>query len=118
MITLKQIRADLREIRFYYINKEKMDEAFQTTGRNEIMNLVEKYHKAMQTAPIKLYDLYVGLYILLYKIKKPRTVVEPFGEVRVNVCSCFVRRGNLFRGWQCGLKCDYTIRFSNTERRI
>ena len=66
MITLKQIRADLREIRFYYINKKKMDEAFQTTGRNEIMNLVEKYHKVMQTAPIKLYDLYVGLYIKGY----------------------------------------------------
>ena len=66
MITLKQIRADLREIRFYYINKEKMDEAFQTTGRNEIVNLVEKYHKAMQTAPIKLYHLYVGLYIQGY----------------------------------------------------
>lgn len=66
MITLKQIRADLREIRFYYINKEKIDEAFQTTGRNEIMNLVEKYHKAMQTAPIKLYHLYVGLYIQGY----------------------------------------------------
>ena len=66
MIALKQIRADLREIRFYYINKEQMDEAFQTTGRNEIMNLVEKYHKAMQTAPIKLYHLYVGLYIQGY----------------------------------------------------
>lgn len=66
MITLKQIRADLREIRFYYINKAQMDEAFQATGRNEIMNLVEKYHKAMQTAPIKLYHLYVGLYIQGY----------------------------------------------------
>ena len=66
MITLKQIRADLREIRFYYINKEKIDEAFQTTGRNEIMNLMEKYHKAMQAAPIKLYHLYVGLYIQGY----------------------------------------------------
>ncbi len=63
MVTLQQIRADLREIRFYYINKETMDEAFQTTGQNEIMSLVEKYHKIMQTAPLKLYYLYVGLYI-------------------------------------------------------
>ena len=66
MITLQQIRADLREIRYYYLNKARMDEAFQTTGRNEIMDLVEKYHKAIKMAPIKLYDLYAGLYIKGY----------------------------------------------------
>ena len=51
MITFKQIRADLREIRYYYNNKERMDEAFQTTGRNEIMNLVENIIKRCKRRP-------------------------------------------------------------------
>ena len=41
MISLKQIRQDLREIRYYY----------------------SKQNEAMKRAPIKLYDVYISLYI-------------------------------------------------------
>ena len=61
MVTLQQIRADLREIRFYYINKETMDEAFQTTGQNEIMSLVEKSSLAL---PILLTFFQMMKYLL------------------------------------------------------
>jgi len=39
------------------------DEAYQATGVNEIMDRVRIYNQAIVSAPPKLYDLYVSLYI-------------------------------------------------------
>ena len=63
MLTLNQIRNDLKDIRYYYARKEWFDKSFEDTGENHILEIVQKYHSAILSAPIKLYDLYTSLYI-------------------------------------------------------
>ena len=54
MISLKQIRQDLRDIRYYY-SKQKMFDGFANSlGQNDIVERAAMYNKAMQKAPIKL----------------------------------------------------------------
>ena len=62
MITVKEIRDDLKDIKYYYSRKEKIDKASESVGANEIYKKVEKYNKAICKAPLRMYDLYVGLY--------------------------------------------------------
>ena len=62
-VALSKIREDLKNIRYYYARKKLFDEAFQSTGMNEIMETVSKYNDLIKTAPPKLYDLYVSLYL-------------------------------------------------------
>ena len=63
MVTLNAIREDLNNIRYYYARKKLFDEAFQSTGMNEIVEIVNKYNEYIKSAPPKLYDLYVSLYL-------------------------------------------------------
>lgn len=63
MITLNEIRKDLKEIRYYYLRKKMFDEAFESTGVNTVVEKVKKYNALAVTATPKLYDLYVSLYI-------------------------------------------------------
>jgi len=63
MLSLAVIRNDLRDIKYYYARKKMFDEAYQATGVNEIMDRVRIYNQAIVSAPPKLYDLYVSLYI-------------------------------------------------------
>lgn len=65
MITLKQIRQDLRDIRYYYSKQKMFDGLANSLGQNEIVERAAMYNKAMQKAPIKLYDVYI-----FYMIKK------------------------------------------------
>lgn len=62
-MTFKDIRQDLKEIRYYY----GMSELFKTSAKiippQSILEKVEKYNKAISSAPAKLYAVYVGLYI-------------------------------------------------------
>lgn len=62
MITVRQVREDLKEIKYYYARKDKIDEASANMGANEIYKKVEKYNKAICKAPLRMFDLYVGLY--------------------------------------------------------
>ena len=63
MITLNDIRKDLKEIKYYYSRKKLFDEAFESTGANVIIDKVKMYNDIATTATPKLYDLYVSLYI-------------------------------------------------------
>lgn len=63
MITLEQIREDLKDIRYYYSKQELFDHATVRVVRNTILEKVERYNNAMQDAPLKLYDLYISLYV-------------------------------------------------------
>ena len=64
MITLNEIREDLKNIRYYYLRKDMFDEARSFTGRmNEILDKVNMYNDVMQKASPRLYDLYYSLYI-------------------------------------------------------
>ena len=65
-MTLKQIREDLKDVRYYYARKTIFDEAGATVGINSIVKKVLKYNEAVKAASPRLYDLYVCLYIKNY----------------------------------------------------
>lgn len=66
MVSLKKIREDLKDVRYYYARKEVLDEAFKTISTNQIVEKVMRYNDAVRTASPKLYDLYVCLYTKNY----------------------------------------------------
>ena len=47
MITLEQIRDDLREIRYYYARKTQVDDVSKKIGDPAVRCLVEKYNRAI-----------------------------------------------------------------------
>ena len=63
MVTAEQGRADLREIRYYYMRKEQLDDASHSIGSLPIKRILEKYNCAIREAPLRLYDLYACLYL-------------------------------------------------------
>ena len=63
MLTTKQIREDLKEIRYYYSMKELIDNSVSTLRPYALLQKVEKYSRAMEKAPARLYVLYVSLYV-------------------------------------------------------
>lgn len=63
---LKQIREDLKEIRYYYSRKSFFDNATHEIGANAILEKVKMYNNFIKTAKPILYDLYVCLYTKNY----------------------------------------------------
>lgn len=63
MLPLSKIRADLKEIRYYYERKEVFDHAIGGGCFNDVLNKVRRYSHAVQSAPPRLYDLYILLYV-------------------------------------------------------
>lgn len=63
MESLAEVREDLRDIRYYYAHKEMFDKTVKVTGEHELIRKTERYNAAMCTAPPRLYEVYVGLYI-------------------------------------------------------
>lgn len=63
MTTIQQIKADLREIRYYYAKQKDLDGAAHTVGTSKISQKLERYNAAVRNAPIRLYDLYISLYV-------------------------------------------------------
>lgn len=62
-MTLNEIRDDLREIRYYYTHKAAFDNAVKLIGTNTVVEKAERYNKIIQSAPARMYDLYLGLYV-------------------------------------------------------
>jgi hypothetical protein len=62
-MTVKNIRDDLRDIRYFYSRKELFDKSAISVGTNIIFEKVEKYNKAICSAPPRLYDIYVSIYL-------------------------------------------------------
>lgn len=63
MKSLADIRKDLKDIRYYSARKDFFQRASANVGISEIMQIVEMYNNAICTAPARLYDVYVSLYI-------------------------------------------------------
>ena len=61
-MTTEQIRRELQDIRYYYSHKAMFDRALDCVAKNAAVELARKYNEAVQTAPPKLYDLYISLY--------------------------------------------------------
>ena len=62
MITKDEIRTTLSDIRFYYANIKSFQNASRYIGENRIVKTAEKFNKAIENAPPKLYELYIHLY--------------------------------------------------------
>lgn len=63
-MTVEQIKNDLKDIQYYYANKEAFDIGANEIGSNYIITLAEKYNKVIRNAPPRLYDLYVRMYLM------------------------------------------------------
>ena len=66
MLSLKTIREDLKEIRYYYTRKEIFDEAFKEVGVNTVQEKAKRYNEAMRSASPQMYDIYFNLYVKSY----------------------------------------------------
>ena len=62
-LTIDEIRADLREIRYYYSKQKVFDSAAKTVSRSSVMDTVDIYNEVIKFAPARLYDLYIALYV-------------------------------------------------------
>lgn len=75
MKSAKEIRSDLKDIRYYYSRKSMFDEARKYTGDTaKILKKVDIYNKAITEAPARLFDLYYSLYVQNH-------TQESFGEL-------------------------------------
>lgn len=62
-MTLKEVKADLREIQYYYAHEKEFADATRIIGQSSILEKVERYNAAVCDAPPRLYDVYRMLYI-------------------------------------------------------
>ncbi len=63
MLTLKEIRKDLKDIKYYYSRQKLFEEVSERVGSNTVIVTVNKYNEAIKLATPKLFDLYVSLYV-------------------------------------------------------
>lgn len=63
MVTLEKIREDLRDIKYYCARKKMFEEASVSIGKNTVLDKVKQYNECVCSAPPRLYDLYVSLYL-------------------------------------------------------
>lgn len=62
MLSIQQIREDLREIRYYY-SKQKMFDSAAKVIASALLEKVDRYNQAMKGAPARLYEVYISLYV-------------------------------------------------------
>ena len=63
MITMETIKRDLEDIRYYHSRQEMFDKAFDSVGKNSILETLARYNKVICFAPPKIYEMYVYIYI-------------------------------------------------------
>lgn len=63
MITLNQVREELKDIRYYMSRKAVFDKSASCVGKITIEKRIELYNRYICDATPRLYDLYVSLYL-------------------------------------------------------
>ena len=63
MCDFNSIRNDLKNIRYYMSRRDVFDKSLDSVGSNDIARILGKYNLAVRSAPPRLYDLYVSLYL-------------------------------------------------------
>ena len=61
-MTLKEIRKNLYDIRYYYARKEFFERSGMKIVKNTILEKTERYNYLMTEAKPRIYALYVALY--------------------------------------------------------
>ena len=62
-MTISEIKADLKEIQYYYAHEKEFAKANRIVGQNCVTEKAERYNAAVRNAPPRLYDVYLSLYI-------------------------------------------------------
>ena len=63
MISLKEVKEDLKDIRYFYLRKKVFVSNVRNTGITSIQRKAERYNATITEAPAQMYDLYIGLYV-------------------------------------------------------
>lgn len=63
MKTIREVRSDLRGIRYYYSKEKEFGKAAETVGESKIKETAKRYNQAVTNAPPRLYEVYVELYV-------------------------------------------------------
>ena len=63
MAMLRQVRSDLKEIRYYYSKRDMFESASKKIIESGIVEKVSRYNRAMTNAPPRLYEAYYFLYV-------------------------------------------------------
>ncbi len=64
MISLDQLREDLKDVKYYYLRKKVFDKTVESIGITQMQLKVIRYNEAALLASPRLYDLYIGLYVM------------------------------------------------------
>lgn len=59
----RDIQIELRELKYYYSRRKYIDEYASIIGKSKVAELAEIYQTAICQAPIRLYDIFVELYV-------------------------------------------------------
>ena len=63
MKTLEHVREDLRSIKHYYAKIDDFKKVSNVLGLPLALEMVEAYNRKILKAPLRLYGLYVALYL-------------------------------------------------------
>lgn len=63
MLTINQVREDLKEIRYYYSLQKAFDAASDTLKPVALLDKVSKYNEAIKSAPAIFFIIYIELYV-------------------------------------------------------
>ena len=63
MKTIKKVKEDLGEIRYYYSKIKDFEKISVVIGESDVCKLVARYNKVIRRGSIRFYDLYVSLYV-------------------------------------------------------
>ena len=66
-MTIKEIKEELKEVKYYFQRKKVMDESIGNIGvGKDRIRLVNKYNALADKLPASLYDIYYSLYVRSY----------------------------------------------------
>lgn len=82
MRSMKEIRNDIKEIRYYYSRQKEFDNASKTIAEATVLRKAEEYRGIIKHAPPRLFDLYLS-----YVVNKnsQEVVAEDWGYCVENI---------------------------------
>lgn len=83
MLSINTIKSDLRDIKTYYKEKEIFEAYSKYVGECSVKDLVNKYNACICKAPVKLYQLYVNLYVKNQTSLYEFSINEGYSEIYI-----------------------------------